>query len=142
MAAPAAPAESAPAESAPVQVAARPPAPAAAPAPRVSAAEGVDVSVGFPSGGADLDDASREQLKALLPKIKADSTLQVRLLAYASDTGGSASAARRLSLERALVVRKFLMFEGVQSTRMAVRALGAQVPSGNGDRVDIIIVAP
>ena len=47
------------------------------------------------------------------------------------------AAARRLSLSRALQVRSYLIDQGVRSTRIDVRALGANVPSGPADRVDI-----
>ena len=50
-----------------------------------------------------------------------------------------ASQARRLSLSRALTVRSYLISQGVRSTRIDVRALGARASDGPADRVDLLI---
>ncbi|MCH8925159.1 MAG: OmpA family protein [Proteobacteria bacterium] len=62
----------------------------------------------------------------------------MRRSSVASRSPGSASAARRLSLSRALAVRAYLIEQGVRSTRMDVRALGDKVPDGPADRVDVL----
>ena len=46
---------------------------------------------------------------------------------------------RRLSLSRALTVRSYLISQGVRSTRIDVRALGARASDGPADRVDLLI---
>ncbi len=69
----------------------------------------------------------------------ASETLRVQVKAYASGAGGSASAARRLSLSRALAVRAFLINQGIRSTRIDVRALGSRAEGGPPDRVDVIL---
>ena len=81
-----------------------------------------------------------------------DATMRVQLLAYASGTPDQASKARRTSLSRALSVRTYLLAQGVQSTRIDVRALGNTTDEqplprpdpecrARGDRVDAEEVA-
>ncbi len=70
--------------------------------------------------------------------MKAEPTLRVQLLAFASDPEKSVSRSRRLSLERAVNVRKQLLAAGIESTRIEVRALGEQSGDGAPDRVDAI----
>jgi outer membrane protein OmpA-like peptidoglycan-associated protein len=48
-----------------------------------------------------------------------------------------ARAARRLSLARAMTVRDALLLGGASSEQIKMRALGANVPSGDADRVDL-----
>jgi outer membrane protein OmpA-like peptidoglycan-associated protein len=59
-------------------------------------------------------------------------------MAFAQGTEDTASQARRLSLSRALAVRTYLIDQGIRSTRMDVRALGATADQGPLDRVDIV----
>ena len=58
--------------------------------------------------------------------------MRITLTAYA-DTANNTSAreARRLSLSRALTIRDYLTAKGISSGRIDVRALGANVPSGD-----------
>ena len=77
-------------------------------------------------------------LKTLAARMKADAALRVQLLAFASDAEKSVSRSRRLSLERAVNVRRQLLDAGINSTRIEVRALGEQSGEGAPDRVDAI----
>jgi outer membrane protein OmpA-like peptidoglycan-associated protein len=73
---------------------------------------------------------------AVLPR--SDSvTLDVR--AYAAAVPDDPSAARRLSLSRSLAIRAALMNEGIPSTRIFLRALGANAGTGPADRCDVLI---
>lgn len=93
----------------------------------------------FGSGDDTLNDAARATLDALSARLSESADARVQLLAYAS-SGGNASQARRLSLSRALKVRKYLIDKGVRSTRIDVRALGNRLPdSDTPDRVDLIV---
>ena len=75
-----------------------------------------------------------------LKPISDEERTRLQLKAYASAQDSSASAARRLSLSRALAVRSFLIESGVSSTRIDVRALGAKSEAGPPDRVDLVVV--
>ncbi len=70
-----------------------------------------------------------------------DEALNLQLLAYASGDEANASKARRLSLSRALEVRKYLMEMGVRSTRIEVRALGNKIEGSPAERVDVVLTA-
>jgi outer membrane protein OmpA-like peptidoglycan-associated protein len=63
--------------------------------------------------------------------------VRITLTAYADNAGTTPREARRLSLSRALAIRDYLTAKGVSSSRIDVRALGANVPSGDRDRVDV-----
>jgi outer membrane protein OmpA-like peptidoglycan-associated protein len=79
-------------------------------------------------------------LRGLITKLKRDDKLRVQILAFAASTPETASAARRLSLTRALSVRSAIVSDGINADRLDVRAMGA----GDGDktqppdRVDLI----
>ncbi len=98
---------------------------------------GPGTSVLFDSGSADLNDGSKEKLSALAALLSGNESLRVQLLAFASGDEENANVARRLSLSRALVVRSYLIDQGIPATRMQVRALGNKSESGPPDRVDI-----
>lgn len=97
------------------------------------------VSITFGIDETDLPSAATADLSGLADRLKAEEGLRVQLLAYASSADGSASSVRRKSLSRALSVREFLMDQGIQSTRIEVRALGDQNEGGNPNRVDAVI---
>ena len=112
------------------------PSPRPAPgAPKGSAPQGMDIV--FAAGVSDLSNDAKAALDKLTDSLKGDEKSRLQLLAYASED--SPSKARRLSLSRALAVRSHLIAKGVRSTRIDVRALGDQVPSGEPNRVDLQI---
>lgn len=103
----------------------------------MSATGGDEYSLGFAADSFELSAAARSQLDSVIATMGQDEDLRIQLQAYAQGDGANASKARRLSLSRALQVRSYLIDRGVRSTRIDVRALGANVPSGPPDRVDI-----
>jgi outer membrane protein OmpA-like peptidoglycan-associated protein len=121
----AAPAAAAPAKPAETKVASLPPVPET-------------LTISFAVGVPDVANTNASGIRSLAARLKADAALRVQLLAFASDPDKSVSRSRRLSLERAVNVRKQLLDAGVDSTRIEVRALGEQSGDGAPDRVDII----
>ena len=97
------------------------------------------ISVLFETSKKELPDGSKKELDKLASTMKNDTGLRLKLLAYASNQGGSKSNVRRMSLSRALAMREYLLKQGVQSTKIEVRALGDKNNGGNPDRVDAII---
>lgn len=151
------PSQATPAPAAPVQTAA-PPAPtpvappAAAPArpaetqtqtaalPPAASASGAN-RLSFDGGSAALSDGARQELDRMAASLSGnDQRLQV--VAYAASQGNNTSAARRLSLSRALAVRSYLIDKGIRSTRIDVRAMGTPESASGGpaDRVDLVLV--
>lgn len=122
---------------APAKVAALPP----APAPAAPSFKGDSLTVPFATDSSHLPEAARQQLDRLAQRMDKDEALNLQLMAYAAGDEANASKARRMSLSRALEVRKYLMEMGVRSTRIEVRALGNKVDSGWADRVDAVLVA-
>lgn len=121
------------AKPAETQVAAVPP----APKPAETKAE-QPLSIVYTGGSAIPADAAGG-LKEIGQRLAAEPSLRVQLLSYASDAEKNVSRARRLSLERAVAVRKFLIDNGLDSTRIEVRALGDQNAGGPADRVDVVV---
>ena len=94
----------------------------------------------FTGNSAKLPGDAAGKLTLLAEQLLASDTLRVQVKAYAGDADGGSSAARRLSLSRALAVRAFLIDKGVRSTRIDVRALGNRSDDGPPDRVDVVVV--
>ena len=100
------------------------------------------LTIAFGADSARLPDNVHGPLDALVKRMQKDDGIGLQLLAYAEGDDANASKARRLSLSRALEVRKYLMEQGVRSTRIEVRALGNKMDgSGPGDRVDAVVVS-
>jgi outer membrane protein OmpA-like peptidoglycan-associated protein len=97
----------------------------------------VSFAVRFAAGSTAMSAEDESRLKRFAEDFKAGED-RVQLRAYADDSGGNASKARRLSLSRALSVRSFLIENGLRSTRIDVRALGVARDGGPADRVDVI----
>ena len=96
----------------------------------------------FDTGSTQLMSSGRSTLAALAKKLN-QSAARIQLKAYSSsNTLTSVSAQRRLSLRRAMAVRKHLTTEfGISSSRIDVRVLGTVKDSGPGDRVDIVMAS-
>ena len=97
------------------------------------------VRVTFGPQDTELSATGESALMPIIEQMKTDEAVRVRLMAYANGSDDSPSSVRRLSLNRAIAVREFLMDQGVQSTRIEVRALGDQSEDGEPDRVDAIL---
>jgi len=98
-----------------------------------------DVStISFSRGADQLDRDAVEIVEQLARILAAHGNARITLVAY-SDTDGAISPreARRISLNRALAIRDFLAAKGISSGRVDVRPMGANVPSGDMDRVDV-----
>ncbi|MEQ9349055.1 MAG: OmpA family protein, partial [Alphaproteobacteria bacterium] len=95
----------------------------------------------FAAETAALPEGVEPLLDAIISRMAADETLRLQILAYAAGTAETSSQARRLSLSRALAVRKYLIDNGIGGTRMDVRALGNRAEDGPADRVDLMLVA-
>ncbi len=128
-----------PAVAAPVQdVAALPTQPAPVTA-EAGGAPNVLASILFTAEQADIPSGEETKLKAIADKMAQDGLLRINIISYASSADGQTSTARRVSLKRALSVRKYFIAAGLDGTRINVQAMGS---SGEGpkDRVDILLL--
>ncbi len=92
----------------------------------------------FEAGSDGLTAAGGSLLEGLAVRMASDPTLWIQIRAFATDTSGRPSNSRSLSLNRALLIRSFLIDRGVRSTRVDIRALGDTAETGPRDRVDLI----
>jgi outer membrane protein OmpA-like peptidoglycan-associated protein len=102
--------------------------------------EGTVSVVHFSGVETELSPTARDQLQQLAVQL-ASTERRVQLNAFAGGSDETVSAARRLSLSRALAVRAYLIERGVRSARIDVRALGAPEDNGPAERVDILLLA-
>jgi outer membrane protein OmpA-like peptidoglycan-associated protein len=98
-----------------------------------------DISMlSFTRGSDVIEPSMTETLDKLVATLQSTAGSRITLTSYAGVADNvTPREARRLSLSRALAVRDYLSSKGVSSGRVDVRALGANVPSGDTDRVDI-----
>jgi outer membrane protein OmpA-like peptidoglycan-associated protein len=115
------------------------PIPAATPA----LVPGKPAMVVFAKGETELPPEAHATLDRLAAELNANATLRLMIDAHASGDPGDPVLARRVSLERAVGLRSYLIDKGVPGGRMDVRALG-DTAGGTGpiDRVDLTVVAP
>jgi len=121
--------------------AAPPPPPQISPtAASTAAPTGAGLRVTFGSGQSDLSPASATAIQNLVKAAPSGDSTTYNVIAYAAGTPEDPSTARRLSLSRALAVRGELMANGIGSSRIYVRALGAPSGDETPDRVDVSIM--
>ncbi len=108
----------------------------AAPGPPPAPAPPRPLRVGFAPGQSDLSASEAAAIAGLARDVHRTDTTSFEVLAYAPAVDGDASAARRLSLARALAVRSALAAAGVPTASIYVRALGAPpaTEAGGADR--------
>ncbi|HET8728458.1 MAG TPA: OmpA family protein [Alphaproteobacteria bacterium] len=94
-------------------------------------------TIAFDPGSEELSPSGGRLLSGLAQRLMENEELRLQVRAYAGGTPETASQARRLSLNRALAVRTFLIDRGVRGTRIDVRALGNTALEGSQDRVDL-----
>jgi outer membrane protein OmpA-like peptidoglycan-associated protein len=96
--------------------------------------------VTFGTGQADLSPASAAAIKDVVESAPAGDGTTFNVVAYAAGTPEDPSTARRLSLSRALAIRSALMADGIASSRIYVRALGAATGAEDPDRADLAVM--
>jgi len=126
-------------------VATRPVAPPAMPAvvadaPGLASKINGGMRITFGADRTDLNAATSAAIRSMAHVAHATPTSPVNVLAYAAGMADDPSTPRRLALARALAARAVLVNEGIPSTRIYVRALGATTTAGlPADRVDVVV---
>lgn len=100
--------------------------------------EGAAAALMFAPGAIELTAEAAAQLDALLASLTQKERVQLK--AHASGAQDDAEV-RRIALKRALAARSHLLANGMESTRIDVRALGPAGDGGPDDRLDVIVVA-
>lgn len=96
------------------------------------------IRVTFGPATADLNPNTANAIRQIAREVKATPAVDVNVFAYAAGAPDDPSTPRRLSLSRALAARAVLISEGIVSTRIYVRALGAAAVDGPPERVDVV----
>jgi outer membrane protein OmpA-like peptidoglycan-associated protein len=122
------------------QAAPPPPPPISESAASAATTTGAGLRVTFGTGQTDLSPASAAAIKSIVQSAPAGDSTSFNVMAYSAGTPEDPSTARRLSLARALAVRSALMADGVTSSRIYVRALGATGGDEAPDRVDLAVM--
>jgi outer membrane protein OmpA-like peptidoglycan-associated protein len=117
-----------------------PPPPIVAGAATTAAATPAGLRLTFANGQSDLSPGSADSIKHLVQTAPAGDATTFNVLAYATGDPADPSAARRLSLARAIAVRAVLMTDGVPSSRIYLRALGSPPGEQPPDRVDVSVL--
>jgi outer membrane protein OmpA-like peptidoglycan-associated protein len=94
----------------------------------------------FKPDESDLSPAASGAIGDLVKSTPKGDTVTYNVVAYAAGVADDPSVARRMSLSRGLSVRAALMADGVASTRIYVRALGAAPGDAPADRVDLTVL--
>ena len=93
----------------------------------------------FAAGEDVITEADLVPLDALARKLEKEKETRISVLGSAPlPEGMQESETRKLSLKRAIAVRQLLIKEGIDSTRINVRALGSDTQEVVKDRVDIV----
>jgi outer membrane protein OmpA-like peptidoglycan-associated protein len=99
-------------------------------------------TVPFAPGSAELLPEARTALDTLATSLIRRPDLAIELRGYAAAIDENQSQARRLSLARTIMVRAYLIADGVPKLRMIVRPLGDRTPADRPpDRVDLVASA-
>ena len=117
-----------------------PPPPVSSTATSAASSTAAGLRVTFGSGQTDLTPTSAQAILDYVHQAPSGDTTSYNVVAYATGTPEDPSTARRLSLSRALAVRSALIANGVGSTHIYVRALGAQAGDEPADRVDLSVL--
>jgi len=135
------PATAPPAAVIPAGPPALPPPQTTTPAPPVAASSvPIQATVTFTPDQSTLSPEATQKLTSLGHEADGSATATINVLAYAPADQHDPSAARRMSLERALAVRNVLMAAGVPSARIYLRALGSEAGAGSPDRAEITLL--
>ena len=92
----------------------------------------------FEADVATIPGQTRAELELVAAELMRHSD-RIEIQAFAGAPNGLTSEARRLSLKRAIAVRKFLISQGVLQSRIDLRAMGGVRDNGPTERVDIIL---
>ena len=93
-------------------------------------------TVNFANQSTELSDNTKAELDRLAKKFAGRSLRQIEVRSY---FGGADPDSRKVSLARALLVRSYLIDQGVTSRIIEVGAFSADGPGGGGERVDILV---
>ncbi len=102
-------------------------------------ADGTRISFGI--GSADLNPETTQALHGIAARLRASPATRIDLDAFGSASADDPSTPRRLAFERGVAARAVLINDGIASTRIYVRVIGAAPAATDGappDRIDLL----
>ena len=99
-----------------------------------------EVSLNFEAASSVMSPLVQKQLDDMVTKLQNAPDIRVQIRAFAKGDDSGQSNARRMSLSRALVVRRYLTEKGIKPVRLDVRALGTETDRTPLDRVDLVFI--
>lgn len=112
--------------------------PEKAPSKTETLQEGASLKLEFAKDQTELVSEEQAKLEGLIQHMKDHKEQRIKLVSYASGTPEQPSSARRVSLQRAISVRKYFIEKGIEPTRINVQALGDEVSVGSKDHMEIM----
>lgn len=94
------------------------------------------LTIPFTRGIAEINDPS---VDGIVSALQSDPAARLMIEAYGTSVDQGEHSDRRLSLARAMSVRRVIMEEGIAPHRIDIRALGRHVPDGSPERVDLSV---
>ncbi len=98
--------------------------------------------ISFGSGSTDLNPATMQALHGVAAELRTNPASRIDLDAFGSASPDDPSTPRRLAFERGIAARAVLINDGIASTRIYVRVIGAAPATTDGappDRVDLLL---
>ncbi len=108
-------------------------------AEKISEATIID-TISFEKDNIDISPDELEKIEKLSKKMREDDSIRIMLNSYASiDKNSPKASARRISLKRALAIRKLIIGDDskVEKTRINIRAFGNKLNDNNADKIEI-----
>ncbi len=101
----------------------------------------VSISIDFPPSQIGIDNNLRAEIREkILPMLASNERGRVQIQAFATDDGSGARNARQRSMARALAVREYLLKQGINPSRLDIRALGMPLADSRSDRIDFVLM--
>lgn len=102
-------------------------------------AEDAPFRLSYAPGASALTTEQEKQIsEQILSRMKSDEAIRLEIRAFAQPHTKGQSETRRLSLQRALVIRDFLMKGGIDRRRILLYPLGDHTSEEIKDKVEII----
>lgn len=94
----------------------------------------------FDGDSVALPPSAPDTMKAMVAVLTKDDRTRLVIYAFAKGDKRSPGRARRVSLSRALSIRRYLIKNGVRGTRAEIRAMGDKTQEQPIDRVDLVLL--
>lgn len=102
----------------------------------------INQAIAFKPADINLQQDAKAQLQALVeshPNMQGEGN-RIRIIGYTPSASKEGYSARRVSLQRAIAIRNFLIKAGIDSKRINVQIMTKDVPQNTQEYVDVVVV--